>query len=101
MARVNLQFVACEKSGNTNLLLSHFFVFKLAYHKTTQNPSQSMMFDSDDNMANDIDDEDAVDDTWLPRRSIRDTNWMYRVDALCIHDHREMELKLHYCFDLL
>ena len=28
---------------------------------------------------------------WSPRRRERDTNWMYRVDALRTHDTREME----------
>ena len=29
---------------------------------------------------------------WFPRDIIRRTNWLYRVDALCIHDIREMNV---------
>ena len=41
--------------------------------------------------------KDAQSDTnqavsWFPRRSIRETYWIYHVDALRIHDIREIGL---------
>ena len=34
--------------------------------------------------------EDLSQISWLPRDLLRRTNWLYRVDALRIHDMREM-----------
>ena len=59
------------------------------------------MSDYDQNMVTDEETGDIQDETWLPRRSIRDTNWMYRVDTLRTHDHREMEVQVHHSLALL
>ena len=36
-----------------------------------------------------------------PRRYVRDTNWLYRVDTLRTHDHRELELQLSFSLAFL
>ena len=59
------------------------------------------MSDDDEIMLTDKETDDTQEKTWLPRRSVRDTNWMYRVDALQTHDHREMEVQLHHSLALL
>ena len=38
---------------------------------------------------------------WLPRRNLRETNWLYRVDTLRPHDNREMDLYLRLSQGLL
>ena len=39
-----------------------------------------------------IDDVDQGFQSWYPRDILRRTNWLYRVDALCPHDIREMSV---------
>ena len=59
------------------------------------------MSDDNQNMVTDEETGYIEDEIQLPRRSVRDTNWMYRVDALRTHDHREMEVQVHHSLALL
>ena len=59
------------------------------------------MSDNGDSMSNDNETDDTQAETWLPRRSVRDMNWMYGVDALRTHGHREMEVQLYQSLALL
>ena len=46
---------------------------------------------SNDEDSGDDEEEHQIDpEFWLPRRSLIDTNWLYHVDALRIHDNHEM-----------
>ena len=50
--------------------------------------------DSDDDPP-DIPDVNELDEfvrRWLPRNMMNRTNWLHRVDALCVHDIREMNI---------
>ena len=91
LARADLCFVACRQARNAHLILARFTFFKLARHKTPINNTIITMSDDDEVIVTDDETEDPRDEEWLPRRSLRDTNWMYRVDSLRVHDHREME----------
>ena len=51
---------------------------------------------SDENTSSEEDDDsehlnhNSVQSMWVPRNILRRTNWLYHVDALRIHDMREM-----------
>ena len=78
-----------------------FYFFNWLAVKPQKIQLQAVVSDEDLNMITDEETGDVEEEVWLPRRSVRDTNWMYRVDALRTHDHREMEVKLHHSLALL
>ena len=59
------------------------------------------MSNDDQIMLTDGEAGDIQDETWLPRHSVRDTNWMYRVAVLRTHDYREMEVQVYQSLALL
>ena len=59
-------------------------------------------------MSNDADsvvdhqeDVHTENETWLPRRSVRDTNLLYCVDTLRTYDHWKIEVQLHSAMALM
>ena len=61
----------------------------------------STMPSSDDDDSNSSSSVSDDWNRWLPRRNLRETNWIYRVDALRPHDNREMDLHLRLSQGLL